>query len=140
MNKKIQHIDTIIVGAGIAGIASAYYLKKGRPRSSFFILEALDNFGGTWYTHNYPGVRSDSDLFTFGYSFKPWKDAPIATAKEILKYIGETIEENKLQNHIKYNHKIIQAEWSSREKKWFITADHTKSRQTKTRLSSRRKN
>ncbi|MBA31777.1 MAG: FAD-containing monooxygenase EthA [Chloroflexi bacterium] len=131
MNKKIQHIDTIIVGAGIAGIASAYYLKKGRPRSSFFILEALDNFGGTWYTHNYPGVRSDSDLFTFGYSFKPWKDAPIATAKEILKYIGETIEENKLQNHIKYNHKIIQAEWSSREKKWFITADHTKSRQTK---------
>ena len=129
MSKKITHTDIIVVGAGIAGIASAYYLKKKRAKSRFFILEALDSFGGTWYTHKYPGVRSDSDLFTFGYSFKSWNDAPIATASEILKYIGETIKENNIQNNIKYNHKVLKADWSNSEKKWTLMVEHSTKKQ-----------
>ena len=129
MSKKITHTDIIVVGAGIAGIAAAYYLKKKRAKSRFFILEALDSFGGTWYTHKYPGVRSDSDLFTFGYSFKSWNDAPIATASEILKYIGETIKENNIQNNIKYNHKVLKADWSNSEKKWTLMVEHSTKKQ-----------
>ena len=73
------------------------------------MLETQDNFGGTWWTHRYPGIRSDSDLHTFGYRFKPWTSAPIATAEEILAYMGEVIEENDLARHIRYHHKINSA-------------------------------
>ncbi len=79
-----EHFDVLIVGAGISGIGSAYHLTKQRPGTSFVILETKDSFGGTWQTHRYPGIRSDSDLHTFGYSFKPWVGPPIATAAEIL--------------------------------------------------------
>ena len=115
MKKEIENFDVIIVGAGIAGITTAYYLQKERPKSSYLILESLDNYGGTWYTHKYPGIRSDSDLYTFGFKFKPWTSAPIATADEILKYLGETIKENQIDEHIRYNHKIIEAEWSTKK-------------------------
>ena len=123
MKKEIQNFDVIIVGAGIAGITTAYYLQKERPKSSYLILESLDNYGGTWYTHKYPGIRSDSDLYTFGFKFKPWTSAPIATADEILKYLGETIKENQIDEHIRYNHKIIEAEWSSKKKSWILKAE-----------------
>ena len=123
MKKEIQNFDVIIVGAGIAGITTAYYLQKERPESSYLILESLDNYGGTWYTHKYPGIRSDSDLYTFGFKFKPWTSAPIATADEILKYLGETIKENQIDEHIRYNHKIIEAEWSSKKKSWILKAE-----------------
>src|ERR1700732_3600004 len=92
----IEHFDVVIVGAGISGVGSAYHLTKQSPGTSFVVLEALESFGGTWLTHRYPGVRSDSDLYTFGYRFKPWTSAPIATAAEILKYMGEVIAENDL--------------------------------------------
>ena len=77
---EVAHVDVLIVGAGISGIGAAYHLPHQRPGTTFVVLEALESFGGTWLTHNYPGVRSDSDLYTFGYRFKPWTGAPIATA------------------------------------------------------------
>ena len=125
MKKEIENYDVIIVGAGIAGITTAYYLQKERPKSTYLILESLNNYGGTWYTHKYPGIRSDSDLYTFGFKFKPWTSAPIATADEILKYLGETIKENQIDEHIRYNHKIIEAEWSTKKKSWILKAERS---------------
>ena len=82
-DQTIEHFDVVIVGAGISGIGTAYHLQNQNPGRSFVMLEAQDSFGGTWHTHRYPGIRSDSDLYTFGYRFKPWTSAPIATAAEI---------------------------------------------------------
>ncbi len=76
-----EHFDVLIVGAGISGIGAAYHLTTSVPRTSFVVLEALESFGGTWLTHRYPGIRSDSDLYTFGYRFKPWTGPPIATGE-----------------------------------------------------------
>ena len=115
-----QHFDVIIVGAGISGIGGAYHLTTQRPGTRFVVLEALDSFGGTWLTHTYPGIRSDSDLYTFGYRFKPWVGPPIATAAEILSYMGEVIEENRLSEHIRYRRRISAARWSSKEKLWTL--------------------
>ena len=115
-----EHFDVIIVGAGISGVGGAYHLKTQCPGTSFVILEGLDTFGGTWTTHRYPGIRSDSDLFTFGYRFKPWTGAPIATAEEILKYMGEVIEENAIDAHIRYRHRIKSASWSSADNLWTL--------------------
>src|SRR6201993_4221909 len=100
-----EHFDVLIVGAGISGIGGAYHLTKQCPGASFVVLETHSSFGGTWLTHRYPGIRSDSDLYTFGYRFKPWTSAPIATAAEILKYMGEVIEENGLARRIRYRHR-----------------------------------
>ena len=79
----VEAFDVVVVGAGISGIGAAYHLQQQCPGKSFVVLEAQDGFGGTWRTHRYPGVRSDSDLYTFGYRFKPWIGAPIATADKI---------------------------------------------------------
>ena len=79
----VEHFDVLIVGAGISGVGSAYQLLQQCPATRFVILEAEESFGGTWWTHRFPGIRSDSDLHTFGYSFKPWVGPPIATAEEI---------------------------------------------------------
>ncbi|HTT79081.1 MAG TPA: NAD(P)/FAD-dependent oxidoreductase, partial [Stellaceae bacterium] len=117
-----EHFDVLIVGAGISGIGGAYHLTKQCPGMSFVVLEAQDGFGGTWWTHRYPGIRSDSDLYTFGYRFKPWTGAPIATAAEILKYMGEVIDDNDLARHIRYRHTITAASWSSADKSWTIEA------------------
>ncbi|MBA4210798.1 MAG: FAD-containing monooxygenase EthA, partial [Parvibaculum sp.] len=103
---KVEHFDVLIVGAGISGVGSAWHLQQQSPDKSFVILEALESFGGTWHMHRYPGIRSDSDLFTFGYRFKPWTGAPIATAEEILTYMNEVIEENDIGRHIRYGHRI----------------------------------
>src|SRR5262249_52973770 len=92
------------------------------PCTSFVVLEAKESFGGTWLTHRYPGIRSDSDLYTFGYRFKPWTSAPIASAAEIRGYMGEIIEENDLARHIRYRHAVSAAEWSSKDNLWSITA------------------
>jgi cation diffusion facilitator CzcD-associated flavoprotein CzcO len=120
-----EHFDVLIVGAGISGIGGAYHLTHQCPGKSFVVLEALDHFGGTWWTHRYPGIRSDSDLHTFGYRFKPWTSAPIATAAEILSYMGEVIAENGLAPHIRYHHTIASARWSSAENLWTIEATRT---------------
>jgi cation diffusion facilitator CzcD-associated flavoprotein CzcO len=125
--QAVEHFDVLIVGAGISGIGSAYHLTTQLPDTSFVILEALESFGGTWLTHRYPGIRSDSDLYTFGYRFKPWTSAPIATAAEIRSYMGEVIAENALDRHIRYRHTITSAVWSSRTNRWTIEAVMTES-------------
>jgi cation diffusion facilitator CzcD-associated flavoprotein CzcO len=130
-SSRAENFDVLIVGAGISGVGAAYHLTHQRPGTNFVVLEALDNFGGTWWTHRYPGVRSDSDLYTFGYRFKPWTGTPIATAEEILKYMGEVIEENDLANRIRYNHRIASAKWSSEDNRWTIEATRTDTGETK---------
>ena len=119
---KVEHFDVLIAGAGISGIGSAWHLQQQSPDKSFVILEALESFGGTWHMHRYPGIRSDSDLFTFGYRFKPWTGAPIATAEEILTYMNEVIEENDIGRHIRYGHRITSATWSSKDNLWTVEA------------------
>lgn len=117
-----EHFDVVIVGAGISGIAGAYHLRQQNPGTRYVILESMESFGGTWLSHKYPGIRSDSDLYTFGYRFKPWVGPPIALAEEIRKYMGEVIAENDLDRHIRYGHKVSSAEWSSAENQWTIHA------------------
>lgn len=116
----VEHVDVLIVGAGISGVGGAYHLTKQRPGTSFVVLENQDTFGGTWITHTYPGIRSDSDLYTFGYRFKPWTGPPIATAEEILTYMGEVIDENDLAPHIRYRHQIDTASWCSDDRRWTL--------------------
>jgi cation diffusion facilitator CzcD-associated flavoprotein CzcO len=120
-----EHFDVLIVGAGISGIGAAYHLQDQLPGTSFVVLEKFGGFGGTWRTHTYPGVRSDSDLYTFGYRFKPWTNAPIASGDEILKYLNEVIEENDLARHIRYHHEITSAAWSSTDARWTLEARRT---------------
>ncbi len=117
---QCEHFDVILVGAGISGVGSAYHLLNKCPGVSFAILEAEDSFGGTWWTHRSPGIRSDSDLHTFGYSFKPWVGPPIATAEEILAYMREVIEENHIDQYIRYGHRITDAAWSHAESLWTL--------------------
>lgn len=117
-----EHFDVLIAGAGISGLGSAYHLNQQCPGKRYVVLDMKDSFGGTWETHKYPGVRSDSDLYTFGYRFKPWVGAPIASGEEILKYLGEVIDENGLADHIRYGHRIIDCAWSSADDRWSVTA------------------
>lgn len=119
-----EHFDVLIVGAGISGISAAYHLQTERKNTNFAILETQESFGGTWLTHKYPGIRSDSDLFTFGYKFKPWTGVPIATAGEILNYMGEVIDENQITRHIRYQHEITKAAWCSENKLWTLEVTH----------------
>jgi cation diffusion facilitator CzcD-associated flavoprotein CzcO len=114
------YVDVVIVGAGISGVGSAYHLKEQCPDKSFVVLEAFESFGGTWHMHRYPGIRSDSDLYTFGYRFKPWMGKPIASAAEILSYMGEVIEDNDLARYIRYQHRITRASWSSADQLWTL--------------------
>jgi cation diffusion facilitator CzcD-associated flavoprotein CzcO len=118
----MEDFDVLIVGAGISGIGAAHHLRQQHPGKRFVILEAQAGHGGTWRTHRYPGIRSDSDLFTFGYRFKPWMGKPIATAEEIQAYLGEVIDENGLAPHIRYRHPIESAEWRSDEQRWTVSA------------------
>ena len=115
-----EFFDVVIVGAGISGLAAAYYLQKDFPGKRFVILDSLESFGGTWLTHKYPGARSDSDLFTFGFQFKPWKGNPIATRAQILSYLGEVIEENGFEERIRYKHELVSASWCSETSQWLL--------------------
>ena len=105
--KDAERYDVIIVGAGISGICSAHALRKAFPEKRFLILESMERFGGTWQIHKYPGTRSDSDLFTFGYGFKPWIGNPIATRQQILDYLGSVIADADLAPHIRYKHRVL---------------------------------
>jgi len=115
-----EHVDVLVVGAGISGIGAAYHLRERFPTKSFTILDALDRPGGTWWTHRFPGARSDSDLFTFGYRFKPWRGPSIASAGEILSYLDEVIEENDLAGRIRHGHRVTAARWSSNDQLWTV--------------------
>ncbi len=117
-----EHFDVLIVGAGISGVGAAHHLGEKCPDKSYVILETKESFGGTWLQHTYPGIRSDSDLYTFGYGFKPWTGQPIASADDILDYMGEAIEEDNIDQHIRYQHEVLNASWSSEDQLWFIEA------------------
>ena len=119
-----MHKDVVIVGAGISGIAAGYNLKKTCPNKSFCILEGRDDIGGTWDLFKYPGIRSDSDMHTLGYRFKPWiHDKSIADGPSILEYIKETIEENDLRKDILVNHKVKSSNWNSHNNVWELEID-----------------
>ena len=121
------HVDVLVVGAGISGIDAGHHLREHFPQRSFVMLDALPDRGGTWWTHQYPGARSDSDLFTFGYAHKPWRGPSIASSGEILSYLDEVIEEDDLRPAIHYRHRITAASWSSDDQRWTIdvTRDDT---------------
>ncbi|WP_164701683.1 NAD(P)/FAD-dependent oxidoreductase [Modestobacter sp. KNN46-3] len=120
VQERVEHVDVLVVGAGISGIGAAYHLRDQLPGTSFVVLDALENHGGTWWTHRYPGVRSDSDLFTFGYRFKPWRGPSIASSEEILHYLDEVVSENGLDEHIRYQHRVTAASWSSEDRRWTV--------------------
>ncbi|MBN8941914.1 MAG: NAD(P)/FAD-dependent oxidoreductase [Rhizobiales bacterium] len=120
-----ETFDVMIVGAGLSGVGAAWHLTRQCPDRSFVVLEAQESFGGTWLTHRFPGIRSDSDLYTLGYRFKPWTGAPIATAAEIRRYMGEVIAENGLEARIRYRHAILAADWSPEAKHWTVEAVRT---------------
>jgi monooxygenase len=120
----IEHVDVLIVGAGISGIGAAYYLQKEHPGRSYAIVEARGASGGTWDLFRYPGIRSDSDLHTFGYEFKPWRDEDaIASADKILAYLRETTAENGIDANIRFHHKVLAAAWSSEDGRWLVDVE-----------------
>ncbi len=127
--EAVEHVDVLIVGAGISGIGCAYYLQKHHPRRSFRILEARERIGGTWDLFSYPGIRSDSDLHTFGFEFKPWvRENAIADGAEILEYIHEAARENRIDQHIRTSHRVVALSWSSADACWFATVERTGAR------------
>src|SRR5687767_7441140 len=120
----MEHFDVLIVGAGLSGVGAACHLRQRHPRRSFVILEGRNAMGGTWDLFRYPGVRSDSDMYTLGYRFRPWRDAQaIADAPAILNYIRETAVEFKVDTEIRYGHRVRHASWSSADALWAIDAD-----------------
>ncbi len=123
MSESIDHFDVLIVGAGLSGIGSAWHLKHRLPGKSYAILEARGAIGGTWDLFRYPGIRSDSDMFTLGYRFKPWT-APksIADGADIRDYIVETARENGIEPHIRFGHRVERVAWSSADARWTVTA------------------
>jgi cation diffusion facilitator CzcD-associated flavoprotein CzcO len=119
-----EHVDVLIVGAGISGIGCAYYLQQHHPRRSFRILEARERIGGTWDLFRYPGIRSDSDLHTFGFEFKPWvSENAIAGGAEILDYIRAAAREHRIDQHIRTSHRVLSLSWSSADACWFATVE-----------------
>ena len=119
-----NHIDVVVVGAGISGIGAAYNLQERCPQKTFTILEGRSNIGGTWDLFKYPGVRSDSDMHTMGFKFKPWNSPKtIADGPAILSYLDETVEENDLRKKIQFNKKVIGASWSSSEALWTLEVE-----------------
>ncbi|KNX38621.1 flavin-containing monooxygenase [Luteipulveratus halotolerans] len=127
------HLDVVIVGAGLSGIGAAYRLQTECPGRSYTILEARDAMGGTWDLFRYPGVRSDSDMFTLGYPFKPWRDAKsIADGPSILRYIRETAAEFGIDRHIRYGTRVVDADWSTADARWTLTVEQDGVRRTLT--------
>ncbi|HST82934.1 MAG TPA: NAD(P)/FAD-dependent oxidoreductase, partial [Kineosporiaceae bacterium] len=123
-----EHLDVIVIGSGISGIGAAYYLQRDHPQRRYAILEARADSGGTWDLFRYPGIRSDSDLHTFGYEFKPWRDEKaIADAPAILSYLRETAAEHGIDRNVRFHHKVLRASWSSEQAQWRVEVERTDS-------------
>lgn len=119
-----KHVDVLIVGAGLSGIGAAAHLRRECPKKTFAIVERRQSMGGTWDLFRYPGIRSDSDMFTLGYKFKPWKnDKSIADGDSILSYIKETADEYRINDHIHYGLKVVAVSWSTPDAAWTVTAE-----------------
>jgi monooxygenase len=128
------HVDVLIVGAGLSGIGAAVHLQKDAPGTTFAIVEARAASGGTWDLFRYPGVRSDSDMFTLGYSFRPWLGAKsIADGPEILDYIRQTSTEHDVERHISYGSKAVSAAWSSEDARWEVVVEDVATGERSTR-------
>jgi cation diffusion facilitator CzcD-associated flavoprotein CzcO len=122
----VEHLDVLVVGAGISGVAAGHYLRSRCPWASFAIFEAREAIGGTWHLFRYPGIRSDSDMFTLGYSFRPWSGPrSIVDGASILRYVEETAAAEGLDRHVRLHHRVVRAEWSSDEAVWHVTAERT---------------
>ncbi|WP_108812428.1 NAD(P)-binding domain-containing protein [Sphingorhabdus sp. Alg231-15] len=122
---KNEILDVLIVGAGLSGIGAAVHLSKRCPGKNFAIVEGRERLGGTWDLFRYPGIRSDSDMYTLGYNFKPWTARKaIADAPTILTYLRETVEEYGLEEHIRYERKVTDASWSSETARWTVSLIH----------------
>src|SRR3954447_5732297 len=114
-----EHFDVLIIGAGLSGIGAAWRLRQQRPGTRYAILEARDAIGGTWDLFRYPGVRSDSDMFTFSYPFRPWRGADtMASGDQIRQYIRDTADEAGITRHIRFGAKVVSADWSSADARW----------------------
>jgi monooxygenase len=125
------HVDVLIVGAGLSGIGAAHYLQTDCPWASYAILESRDAIGGTWDLFRYPGIRSDSDMYTLGYSFRPWDgEKSIADGDSILEYIKETARESGIDKKIHFGHRIMAADWSTEDAQWTVTAQRTDNGET----------
>jgi monooxygenase len=118
-----EHFDVLIVGAGLSGVGAGWHLQNAAPDRSYVILEGREAIGGTWDLFRYPGIRSDSDMYTLGYAFKPWTEAKaIADGPSILKYVRETARDFGIDKHIRYGHKATSAAWSSEDACWTVEA------------------
>ena len=121
---KAEHFDVLIVGAGLSGIGAAYHLQTRCPGSSFAILEGRAAIGGTWDLFRYPGIRSDSDMYTLGYSFRPWEQAKaIADGPSILKYVRDTASENGIDRKVRFGHQVKRVSWSSQDARWTVETE-----------------
>jgi monooxygenase len=118
-----EHVDVLIIGAGLSGIGAGCHLRRHCPSKTFTILEARDAIGGTWDLFRYPGIRSDSDMFTLGYSFRPWTQAKaIADGDSIRDYVRETAREHGVDSKVRFGHRVVRAQWSSRDARWTVEA------------------
>jgi cation diffusion facilitator CzcD-associated flavoprotein CzcO len=128
-----EHVDVLIVGAGLSGIGAAHHLQERCPGKSYAIFEAREDIGGTWDLFRYPGIRSDSDMHTLGYRFRPWTDAKsIAEGPKILDYIRDTARESGIERHIRLQHRVVSAEWSREDARWTVEAERTDTGETVT--------
>ncbi|HWC38917.1 MAG TPA: NAD(P)/FAD-dependent oxidoreductase [Acidimicrobiales bacterium] len=122
----VEHVDVLIVGAGLSGVGAAVHLQESCPTKTYAILEARAAMGGTWDLFRYPGVRSDSDMFTLGYNFRPWEgEKSIADGDDILHYINDTAREHRVDQRIRYHHRVTRAEWSSATAQWTVTIERS---------------
>jgi monooxygenase len=126
-----EFVDVVIVGAGLSGISAAWHLQERCPDKDFLILESREGMGGTWDLFKYPGIRSDSDMFTLGFRFKPWESAKsIADGPSILAYLKEAAAENGIDKKMRFSHKVIAADWSDADNVWTLTIDHAGEQKT----------
>lgn len=120
----MKHVEVLIVGAGLSGVGAGCHLETSRPGTTYTILEARDAIGGTWDLFRYPGIRSDSDMFTLGYRFRPWLGRKaLADGPSILRYVRDTARQYGVDDHIRYGSKVVRAEWSSRDSRWTVYAE-----------------
>src|ERR1700731_1001117 len=127
---SLEHVDVLIVGAGLSGVGAGCHLQANSPGKTYAILEARDCIGGTWDLFRYPGIRSDSDMYTLGYSFRPWREAKaIADGSSILNYVRETAAENGIDRHVRFHHRVVRAEWSTPDARWTVEVERTDTRE-----------